>query len=519
LNNQVTTISMTLTGNFGAFSPERQDDVIDLTPDDRDTVLIQADDDRNTFPSISRLDIYTGQRIQLMSDKPPISTFVSDGRGSPRLGWGVARSQETSYFVRPEGQGDWWKLEWQPLSVPQPAGAGPLRPIALGPDNSAYAFGTLEGRNALWSIDLAGTRPPKLLFKHPLVDLGEPILQRDRQLLGVRYEAERPSVWYTDPKLREIVDRLERRTVSQVFEIMDSTAGLNALVVRASSPVDEGTWYTYDFSTNKLQRLGTSYPELDQQALGTISNISYKASDGTQIPGYLTVPSGAAKKNLPLVVMPHDGPVARDTWKFSYLRTFLANRGYAVLQMNYRGSSGYGEKWLPDPQQDWGALIQSDIQDATRWAVAEGIADPKRICILGWGFGGYEALLSAARSSDTYRCAVSIGGMVDLGLQQQHAESLGISDVRQDIGSDREKLQRDSPLEHAAQIAIPVLLVHGTKDWQVQMDHAKAMEDELRKNKKPVTAVFIKGAGHDLERKSDRMTLLQSIEEFLAKNL
>lgn len=503
------------------FRPERQDDILDLTPDDHDSVLIQADDDRNTYPSIFNLNIYSGARAQVMSDKPPILSFMSDGNGKPRLGWGISKNLDTNFFVRLDGSGPWQQSDWRPLDLPRPAGAtGVLNPIALDASSkTVYAFGPNEGRNALWSIDLAGGSAATLLFKHPLVDVGEPILQRDRQLLGVRYDVERPYVWYTEAKLREVVVKLERRTVTDYYEIVDSSAGMNALVVRVTSPVDDGTWYIYDVSENRLQRLGTSYPELEQQSLGKMTNITYKASDGTEIPGYLTIPSGAEKKNLPLIVMPHDGPVARDTLKFSFLRTFLANRGYAVLQMNYRGSSGYGQKWRLDAQEDWGAVIYSDIQDATRWAVKEGIADPKRVCIMGWGFGGYEALLSAVRDGDHYRCAVSIGGIVDLEGQQQIGESLGNSDFKREVGTDRPQFKRDSPLVNAYQIDIPVLLVHGTKDWQVQMDHSKAMEGELVKNKKQVTAVYIKGATHDLDRKSDRVTLLQSVEAFLAKNL
>jgi len=531
------TTSNSLNGTFGqssyygsavassyisTFRPERQDDVIDLSPEEHDTVLIQADDDRNFYPSIFSLNIYNGQRLQIMRDKPPIMSYMSDGRGNPRLGWGAARNQATSYFVRQGSEKEWSKGEWRPLDVPQPAGAtGALRPIALGPDNSAYAFGPFEGRNALWSVDLNGARPPTLLFKHPQVDAGEPVLQRDQQLLGVRYDVDRPNVWYPDPKMREIVDKLERRTVTQEYEIVDSSAGVNALVIRASGPADDGTWYIYDASQNQLQKLGTSYPELDPQALGTMTPIVYKATDGTPIPGYLTVPTGAAKKNLPLIVMPHDGPVARDTWKFSFLRTFLANRGYAVLQMNYRGSSGYGQNWSMVAQSDWSTVINSDIQDATRWAVQEGIADPKRVCIVGWGFGGYEALLSAARNGAAYRCVVSINGIVDMAMQQQHAEVLGIAETSKDkdAGVDLEKARSDSPLFNAAQIKIPVLLIHGTKDWQVQMDHAKAMDAELEKNKIKVKTVLITGGTHDLERKSDRVTLLTYVDTFLLENL
>jgi len=216
-------------------------------------------------------------------------------------------------------------------------------------------------------------------------------------------------------------------------------------------------------------------------------------------------------------VMPHDGPVARDSWKFNFLRTFLANRGYAVLQMNYRGSTGFGVKWHLDAQKDWGATIYSDIQDATKWAVSEGIADPKRVCILGWGFGGYEALLSAVRAGETYRCAVSINGIADLESQQQQAAVLGNTELRREIGTDRETFRRNSPLANAASINIPVLLVHGTRDWQVQVDQTKSMDDEL--GKKRHTTVLIKNGGHDLERKSDRVTLLESVERFLAENL
>jgi len=522
LNNQVTVVSQALTGNYNAYAPERQDDVIDLTPADDDTVLIQADDDRNTYPGIFRLNVYNGDRSPMLAEKYPIQTFVSDGRGRPRFGWGVSKnSQEMQYFVRVDNADDWWKGEWKKLATAQAsAETGVFRPIGLAAyDNSAYALGVSDGLTALWSIDLGDARQPKLLFKHPRVDLGEPILQSDGQLLGVRYDVERPFVWYPDPKMREIVERLERRTVTLVYEVVDSSADRKILVLRARGPADDGTYYLYEVGENRLNKLGTAYPDLEQASLGTMTSFLYKATDGTEIPAFITIPSGAEKKNLPLIVMPHDGPDARDSWKFSFLRTFLANRGYAVLQMNYRGSAGYGEKWREVGQADGGALSYSDIQDATRWALEQGIADPKRVCIVGWGFGGYEALLSAARNGETYRCAVSIGGIASLEMYQEHAAALDLLQTRRASGAEREKLVRDAPLANAAKINIPVLLVHGTKDWQVQVDQTEAMDAELRKNKKSVKTVIIKNGGHDLERKSDRMTLLQNVEDFLAENL
>lgn len=498
----------------GVFRAERQDNVIDLTPDDRDTVLIQADDDGNSYPGIYNLNIYNGNRNQIVSEKQPIQTFLTDGHGTPRLGWGIGKDSQLNYFTKVDG-----RYDWRPLTEVKTSPDAPqLRPIALAAaDNTAYAVGPFEGRDALWSIDLTDQRAPKLLFKHPLVDVGDPILQSDRRLLGVRYDVEKPYVWYANSGFRDVIDNLERHYLHEVHEIVDSSADRKTLVIRQSSDVDDGTYFLYNIDENRLQRLGTAYPELDRKSLGTMTNILYKAADGTEIPGYLTIPTGAERKNLPLIVMPHDGPVARDSWKFNFLRNFLANRGYAVLQMNYRGSSGFGEKWHLGAQKDWNGTIYSDIQDATKWAVSEGIADPQRVCILGWGFGGYEALLSAARAGNTYRCAISVAGISDLASQVRQASILGNTELQHEIGSDTEALDKNSPLAEAASIGIPVLLVHGTRDWEVQIDQTKAMDSEL--GKKRHTTVLIKNAGHDFETQSDRLTLLQSVEAFLKENL
>jgi dipeptidyl aminopeptidase/acylaminoacyl peptidase len=506
-NSLGTAVGQTFVSQFGA---DRQDEVIDFDPGENNTVLIQSDEDHDGYPSIQSVNIETANRNLKMLQSPPIQVFVTDGLGNPRLGWGITRSGETGYFVRLEGQRDWTAL----AGVRSAGLVGPLRPITIGVDpNSAYAYGVYEGRDALWSIDLTDRQEPKLLFKHPLVDVGEPVLSGDRHLLGVRYDVERPYVWYANPKHRELIDRLEAQFPGRAFDIVDSSQGEKMLVLQATSDVDAGTYYLYDTEKDKLQKLGASYPELDQKTLGTMTNIIYKAADGTEIPGYLTVPTGAEKKNLPLIVMPHDGPAMRDSWKFSFLRTFLANRGYAVLQMNYRGSTGLGEKWRSDAKQDWGGLVYSDIQDGTKWAVSQGIADPKRICILGWGFGGYEALLSAARNTDTYRCAASVNGIVDLALQ---------NDLGQQVGEKREggsAAAQDSPLANASKINIPILMIHGDKDWQVQLDHLHKMENALDKNDKDVTVVEIKNGTHELDRQSDRTTLLKEVLAFVQQHL
>jgi dipeptidyl aminopeptidase/acylaminoacyl peptidase len=498
------------------YNPESQDQVIDFTPDEDDSVLMEMDDDGDGFDSIFLLNIYSGNRSVRMPEHPPIQSYLTDGRGAPRLGWSL-EGTTINYWARLAGENDWRKLSATQIFTE----ANRLRPIGMAwSTNSVYAMGNYAGREALWSIDLADKSEPKLLFNHKLVDVGEPILRSDRSLLGVRYDVERPYVWYADEALRALIERLERLYPGRGHDIVDSTEDLKVLVIRSSNDVDPGTYYVYDRDKDKLSKLGTSYPELDTKALGSMTNILYKASDGTEVPGYLTVPTGKEKKNLPLIVLPHDGPVARDTWSFNYLRTFLASRGYAVLQMNYRGSSGFGLNWRTAARQDWGGLTYSDIHDATRWAVEQGIADPKRICIMGTGFGGYAALLAAARNGETYKCAISIGGITDLQTQIDHGIVSGDKALRrQQIGSDVAKLDRDSPLKQVANINIPVLLIHGAKDWRVQPDQSKEMAAALRRANKKFELVIIKGATHEMERQTDRVTLLKQVEAFLTAQL
>jgi dipeptidyl aminopeptidase/acylaminoacyl peptidase len=497
------------------FSAERQDELFDVTFEDPDTVLIQLDEDKDGLNTVFILNVNSGARGVRIEETPPVRRFFSDSRGNARMGFGM-KDNRTVYYAKLENDKEWRALNSTDSLDP----ANPLQLIAMASGSTAYAAGPHEGRDALWSIDLTDKRPPQLLFRHPLVDVGEPILQTDRRLLGVRYDVERPYVWYADEKQRELIDKLERQFYGKWFEIVDSSDDKKTLVLQAYNDTDAGTYYLYEVEDEKLSKLGVAYPELDPSTLGSLSYITYKSRDGKSIPGYLTVPSGAEKKNLPLVVLPHDGPAKRDSWKFSFLRTFLANRGYAVLQMNYRGSSGFGKQWKDDVAQDWGGLPYTDIKDGLAWAIREGIADPKRVCIMGWGFGGFEAMLGAMRDGGSYRCAVSIAGISDLAMYQEHGEMSGELDARRaQMGTDRDKLRQLSPVENAASINIPVLLVHGTHDWQVQMDHTNDLTRELKKNRKNVETILIKGGSHELERKSDRMILLKEIEEFLAANL
>jgi dipeptidyl aminopeptidase/acylaminoacyl peptidase len=267
--------------------------------------------------------------------------------------------------------------------------------------------------------------------------------------------------------------------------------------VKASSDTDPGTFYLYDTDKNVLARVGSGYPDLVADRIGDPRPVSFAAMDGTTVPGYLTLPPGGPTKNLPLIALPHGGTSEHDTRTFNLLRAFLVNRGYAVLQVNYRGSSGLGSKWLSDSHGDWSGLPYSDVADGVRWAIAEGIAAAQRVGIIGSDYAGYLALLGAERNPDLFRCAVSIGGYSDLGSQ----------------------LRADSPHEHAADFKVPVLLVHGERDTVVAVGQSKAMDAALALAHKPHQLLLLAGADHTVSMEDDRARMFTALEAFLSANL
>jgi dipeptidyl aminopeptidase/acylaminoacyl peptidase len=504
--------------NSDAGTAQFQDEILDWTPEEPDTVLIELDGERTGYPEIYELNVHTGRKAIRSRASYPIRSYSTDGAGNVRLGYGYAGNTTVmQYFARLDSEKKWLPL----LKIKAFETSDALVPIAVIPGtNRAFASGSHEGRAALWEMDLADQAEPKLVFSHPLVDAATPILTPDRQLIGIHYETDRPFVYYTDEETRELVGMLNKALPATFNVISDYSHDRKFYIVSSSSDVEARTYYLLRTATNQLYRIGTAYPELDPKTLGRMRSISYKARDGVEIPGYLTAPVGIRAEKLPLIVMPHGGPIARDSWEFFFLREFLVSRGYGVLQMNFRGSDGYGWEWFASAHQDWGGLTYSDITDGAQWAIQEGIADPKRVCIVGWSFGGYAALLGAVRNPDLYRCSASIAGVSDLKeLLREASYFSNRAFVRAQIGSLKEKLVEDSPLRHASKINMPVFLIHGDRDLQVDVDHSRQMAAALKSARKPHQAIFLKDATHQLSRQSDRITLLTELEKFLLQHL
>jgi len=497
-----------------------QDRIIDWTPDDPDTVMMMLDEDLDTYPDVVSVNVYTGARHIVVHQHDNIRDFATDGQGNVRLGWGY-NGTKLAYFARLAGDREWRRLAKVEAFSEDASDA--FKPVAAIPgSNVLYASKSSNGRDALWQLDLTDEHAPEVLFEHPTVDIGSPVFSPTRQLLGVRYETDRPAVYYSDPKLKAYVDALNRALPNRFNSLTDMTRDEHFFIVTSTSDVLPPEYYVLDTSNSRLAlvKIGSSYPGIDVQQLAPMRSVNYPAADGTVIPGYLTVPPGLRAENLPLIVMPHGGPIARDSWGFEPWVQFLASRGYAVLQMNFRGSAGYGSDWYWAAHQDWGGQSYSDITDGTRWAIKQGIADAKRICIVGASFGGYAALLGATRNSELYKCAVSISGVSDLPEMLTDEQNFTNGELaRKQVGTDRAKLKADSPRRHVENVNIPVLMIHGDHDYTVTFDQTKMMASALKSAGKQYKVVKIEGADHYYSEDSDMRTLYTEQEAFLAAHL
>jgi dipeptidyl aminopeptidase/acylaminoacyl peptidase len=298
------------------------------------------------------------------------------------------------------------------------------------------------------------------------------------------------------------------------------------VIAQVDSPSNPPVYYFVDLAKGTADTVGEAYPALIDVKLGDVRVISYKARDGTSVPAYLTIPPGSEGKNLPLVVLPHGGPEARDDYAFGWWAQFLAVRGYAVLQPQFRGSTGFGVAWRAAGRRQWGGLMQDDVTDGVKAMIEQGVADGTRVCIVGASYGGYSALAGAAFTPDLYRCAVSVNGVSDLpamlGYEKQHSgsESDDLAYWRDHIGPAGDpNVIAKSPVRAASQIKAPVLLMHAVNDTVVPESQSERMARELRQLNKKVTFVPLAGEDHWLSQSATRVQMLKELEKFLAEQL
>ena len=323
----------------------------------------------------------------------------------------------------------------------------------------------------------------------------------------------------TKPINSFVADGIPVTPGSPAIAFVDSSEDESKLVVLVGSDVDPGNYYLFDKATKQLAPIMAVREELVGAKLSTMKPITFPAADGTMIPGYITLPPGSDGKNLPAIVMPHGGPAARDEWGFDWLVQYFASQGYAVLQPNYRGSTGYGAQWFQkNGYQSWRTAI-ADINDAGRWLVKEGISTPDKLAIVGWSYGGYSALQSQVLEPDLFKAVVAVAPVTDLDkLKEEARRSSDYRIVENYIGTGPH-IDAGSPARHADRFKAPVLLFHGDLDLNVGVDESRLMNSRLQAAGKSVEYVEFKDLDHQLDNGDARIRLLSSTDRFLRKAL
>jgi dienelactone hydrolase len=505
--------------------------VIDWLPDESGSVLmarLYVPDSVGRFGSeakglgVDRIDTRTLAVSHVEPANPEAFVYISDGRGTVRIMGTIVfdRGMNTGtsrYFFRPVGSHEWQKLS----EVKGPNGDG-FRPVAVDHDlNVAYGFKKKDGRSALYTLSLDGAAHEELVFARPDVDVDDIIqIGRRRQVVGASYATDTRHAVYLSQDVKQTLEALSRALPGAQLRVRDSTNDGSKMLIFAGSDDDPGVYYVFDREARKLQTFLVVRDQLEGVKLAKQKAISYPADDGVMVPAYLTLPPGQEDaKGLPAIVLPHGGPSARDEWGFDWLSQFFAHRGFAVLQPNFRGSSGYGDAWFRDNGfKSWRVAI-GDILAAGHWLASQGIADPKKLAIVGWSYGGYAALQSAVVEPGTFKAVIAIAPVTDLSALKEQYHKYTDYEVISDLVGDGPQVREGSPIEHAAEIKVPVLMFHGTADNNVYVAESQRMAEKLKSAGARCELVTWDDLDHNLNDTSARTQMLNKSDAFLREAL
>jgi dipeptidyl aminopeptidase/acylaminoacyl peptidase len=502
---------------------------LDRLPRDPEHILVTNNKRRKRYPDVFLLDLRTADMEEIVRNPGNVRSWLTDHDGVVRAGVGDGddpRDLRTRVVYR-ETEDD----DWKTLTEYDSFDAHGWRPLAFAADNRALYVASNVGRDttAVYTYDPATRELGRPVFARDDVDSGNIRLSpKDHRLLAVSYEDDKPEVEAIDEHwaaLRKAIDEALPDTVNRVVSVSDDE---RRLLVLASSDRDPGSYYFLDRDADRLEYFASRRPWLEPAQMAEMRPVTLTARDGVRLHGYLTLPPRGGSEP-PLIVNPHGGPFGvRDHWGFDPETQFLASRGYAVLQVNYRGSGGYGKHFEDMAWGQWGLQMQDDITDATLWAIRERIADRDRICIYGSSYGGYAALEGVVRNPGLYRCAIDYAGVVDLpGLYHYWSSAAVDSDALQawfgrtigDPDEDGERLAEASPLEHIDRITVPVLVVHGKRDPRVPVEQAEQLIRGLRRQGATFEALIQPNEGHGFRKQENRLQLYERIEAFLAESL
>ncbi|MCF7514689.1 S9 family peptidase [Pseudoalteromonas sp. L23] len=496
--------------------------ILDPLVNDEDKMLIVTypwSGSKEPVTVVYEVNVHSGVRRKVSISPRRMGRFLTDHQGEVRAVASTDDNGNTSVFIKNTKDSD-----WKELTLAQDLDDYWLH----GFDESgklAYLSAAKAGEpRGVYQLTLE-TGKLKHFFQDKLVDPSkiwrDPVNQTP---FAIELDPDYPTYAFVDQdsiwsqRLKSLIASIPGNQI----RIVSGTRDGSRVIVFAGSDINPGNYYLFDSKKNQLGLLVANRSWIDPNSMSTMEAISFKGRDGITIHGYLTTPQGKEKKNLPLIVMPHGGPHGpRDYWQFDPEVQMLASRGMAVLQINFRGSGGYGDAFEELGYRKWGKEIQYDIIDGTRDLISKGIADKNRICIMGASFGGYSALQSAILEPDLFQCAVGVVGVYDLPLMFEEGDiaqrSSGVAYLERVLGTDEKQLKEFSPSYNVDKLKVPVLIVHGGEDQRAPIEQAESLIDALKKADKPYQYYLLEDEGHGFYKPEHRLKYFKKVLAFLEK--
>ncbi len=492
--------------------------VDDLPGNDKDVIISVSPFTADPFTRIEKMDVYTGRRMPITQAPVRNAEFFTDNAGKVRFASGedIGLSKRL-YYREPDGN------EWKLVSDTGQSGIAQY-PLGFSADDKTVylQIEQEQGPDAIVAWDIAADKKTEV-FRDDNTD-PTPIYVEGK-LYGVRLMDGLPRTHFFDPQsaVAKLYRKLEKAFDGQRVEITSMTADGKTALVLVNGDRNPGDFFIFDSTNNKADRLLGRKEWLDPRQVAEVKPVSFKSRDGLDIHGYLTVPVGGEAKNAPLVVYIHGGPFGiYDAWGFDQDTQILAAHGYAVLQVNFRGSGNHGRAFYLAGKRQWGGKMQDDITDATRWAIQQGIADPKRICLYGASYGGYASLMGVAKEPDLYRCAAGYVGVYDLPTMHADGDirdrASGRTYLNEWVGP-KEDIASVSPTRLASRIKVPVFLAAGGEDERAPIQHTEMMEKALRNAGVPVEAVYYPTEGHGFYKLENEREFYFKLLSFFQKHL
>jgi len=501
----------------------------DLPDDDKNVLILARPFSGDTFNRVEKMDVYSGKRVPVARSPVRNADYLADGKGVVRFAWGRDLQNANKLYYRAAAASDWTKTEdWKELNNEQASDHVEI-PLGFSSDDR-YAYLQVEqasGPDAVVAFDTTdGSR--KTVLRDAVGDPGRIIRALEKPHgapVGAFIAGGKPHTVFFDEGSAEarLYRSLEAAFPGNSVAITSKTRDGSLALVEVRSDRNPGSFYLFDTVNKKAGFLLARRDWIDPGKMAEERPFELKARDGLALHGFLTIPNGSNGKKLPMVVLPHGGPFGvADAWDFDSETQILASAGYAVLQANFRGSSGYGRAFTQAGVRQWGGKMQDDVTDATHWAVDQGIADPARICIYGASYGGYAALEGVAREPTLYKCAIGYVGVYDLPLLFSKGDIRELESNRNymhDWIGEPAQLGAISPVNQAARIKVPVFLAAGGEDETAPIAHSKRMEQALQAAGVPVETLYYGTEGHGFFTTEHQVQYYTKLLDFLGRNI